>query len=70
MSKEECEALWKANESVDHPDVSLPYGWHLNRARVSVLPPPETGPKLDAEMHRRIRNLPKAMRCNHMYQNR
>jgi hypothetical protein len=32
---EECEALWAANQSVDHPDVSLPHGWHLNPADTS-----------------------------------
>jgi hypothetical protein len=37
---------------------------------VPVPPPPETRPKLDVEMCRRIRNLPKAMRCDRMYQNR
>jgi hypothetical protein len=40
---EECEALWAANQSFDHPDVSLPQGWHLNRARLSVSPAPPMG---------------------------
>jgi hypothetical protein len=31
---------------------------------------PEIGPKLDAEMRRRIQKLPEAMWCDHMYQNR
>jgi hypothetical protein len=70
VSKDECEALWEANLSVDHPDISLPHGWHLNCARVSVLPPPDTGPKLDAEMRCWIRKVPEAMRCDRMYQNR
>jgi hypothetical protein len=69
VPKEECKALWEANKSVDHPDVSLPHGWHLNRARVPVLPPPEAGPKLDAEISRRIRKLPQAMRYECKYQN-
>jgi hypothetical protein len=55
---EECEALWAANQSVNHPDVSLPHGWHLNHARVSVLLAPPVGPRLDAEIRRRISNLP------------
>jgi hypothetical protein len=33
-------------------------------------PPPETGPKLDAEMRRRIRKVLEAMWCDRMYQNR
>jgi hypothetical protein len=53
VPKEECEALWEAKESVDHPDISLPQGWHLNHARVPVPPPLEAGLKLDAEIHRR-----------------
>jgi hypothetical protein len=36
MSLEECEQLWQDNKGIDHPDVSLPHGWHLNRARVPV----------------------------------
>jgi hypothetical protein len=54
MPKEECNALWEANQNVDHPNVSLPHGWHLNRARVPVPPPLETGPELEAEMRRSI----------------
>jgi hypothetical protein len=49
---EECEALWEANESVDHLNIGLPHYWHLNRARVSVPPPPEPGPKLDVKICR------------------
>jgi hypothetical protein len=45
---EKCEALWAANQSVDHPDVSLPHGWHLNRSRVPVPPALPVGPRLDA----------------------
>jgi hypothetical protein len=41
VSLEECEKLWEDNESVDHPDVGLSHGWHLNRASVSVPPVPE-----------------------------
>jgi hypothetical protein len=67
---EECEALWAANQSVDHPDVSLPHGWHLNPTRVPVLPAPPMGPRLDAEMRRSIRNLPQSMREDCKYQNR
>jgi hypothetical protein len=33
MRLKECEALWAANQSVKHPDVSVPHGWHLNRAK-------------------------------------
>jgi hypothetical protein len=55
---EECEMLWAENQNVDHNDVSLPHGWHLNRARVPVPPPHPVGPKLDAEIRRCIRNLP------------
>jgi hypothetical protein len=69
MPLEECEALWKANESVDHPNVGLPHDWHLNRARVSVPPPPEVGLKLDVEICRRNRKLPEPMRCERMYEN-
>jgi hypothetical protein len=60
----ECEVLWAANKSVDHPYVGLPHGWHLNRARVPVPPSLEAGPKLDAEIRL------EAMRCDCMYQNR
>jgi hypothetical protein len=65
---EECEALWEANKSVDHPDIGLPHGWHLNWARMPV-PPPEAGPKLDVEVRRRIWKLPEPMRFERMYQN-
>jgi hypothetical protein len=44
VQKKECEALWEANESVDHPGVFLPNSWHLNRARVPVSSPPDAGP--------------------------
>jgi hypothetical protein len=66
----ECEALWAANQSIDHPDVSLPHGWHLDPARVLVPPVPPVGPRLDAEMCRRIRNLPQSMRQDRKYRNR
>jgi hypothetical protein len=69
MPKEECEAHWEANESVEHPNISLPHGWHLNCAKVAVPPPPEAGPKLDAEIRCRIQNLPDPMRYERMYQN-
>jgi hypothetical protein len=59
---EECEALWEANQSVDHPDVSLPHDWHLNLVRVPNPPTSPVGPRLDAEMHCRICNLPQSMR--------
>jgi hypothetical protein len=55
---EEGEALWAANQRVDHPDVSLPHGWHLNLTRVPVPSAPPMGPRLDAEIRCRIRNLP------------
>jgi hypothetical protein len=61
MRLEECEALWAANLSVDHPHVSLPHGWHLNPARVPVPLAPLVGPRLDVEIHRRIRNLPQSV---------
>jgi hypothetical protein len=67
---EECEALRAANQSVDHHDVCLPHGWHLNRARVPVPPPPPAGPKMDAEIRRSIRNLPEALRLERKYRNR
>jgi hypothetical protein len=67
---EECEALWAANQSVDHHDVSLPHGWHLNRARVLVPPPPPAGLKLDAEIRRHNLNLPEALRFDRKYWNR
>jgi hypothetical protein len=67
---EECEALWVANQSVDHSDVFLPHGWHLNRARVPVSPAPPVGPRLDAEIRRRIRNLPQSLREDRQYRNR
>jgi hypothetical protein len=59
-----------ANQSVDHHDVGLLHGWHLNHARVPVPPPPEVGPKLDAEICRRIWNLPEALRLDRIYRNR
>jgi hypothetical protein len=65
----ECKELWAANQSFDHPDAGLPHGWHLKRARVPVPPLPEAGPKLDAEIRRRIQKLPEALRCDRMYQN-
>jgi hypothetical protein len=67
---EESEALWAANQSVDHLDVSLPHGWHLNRARVPVPSVPPVGPRLDAEIRCRIRNLPLALREDRQYWNR
>jgi hypothetical protein len=66
---EECEQLWAANQIVDHHNVGLPHGWHLNCARVQV-PAPPAGRKLDAEICRRIRNLPEAVRHEHKYRNR
>jgi hypothetical protein len=66
---EECEALWEANESIDHPNVGLPHGWHLNRVRVSVPPPPKAGQKLDVKVRRRIRKLPEPMCFERMYLN-
>jgi hypothetical protein len=67
---EECGALWVNNQSIDHHDVGLPHGWHLNRARVSVPPPLPAGPKLNAETRRRILNLPEALRLDRKYRNR
>jgi hypothetical protein len=67
---EECKALWVANRSVDHPDVSLPHGWHLNRARVPVSPAPPVGPRLDVEIRCHIRNLPQSLREDHKYRNK
>jgi hypothetical protein len=58
------------NQSVDHPDISLPHGWHLNPARVSVPPAPLVGLRLDAEMHHRIRNLPQSPREDRQYRNK
>jgi hypothetical protein len=69
MLKEECKVLWEGNESVDHPDVSLPHGWHLNHARVPIPPPLEAGPKLDAEISHRVHKLPHLMRYERMHQN-
>jgi hypothetical protein len=66
---EECEALWAAKQSVDHPDISLPHGWHLNRARVPVPPAPPFGLRLDAEIHRHICNLPQMLREDRQYRN-
>jgi hypothetical protein len=66
---EECETVWAANQSVDHNDVSLLYGWHLNRARVPVPSTPLAGLKLDAEIRHRIRNLPQALREDRQYRN-
>jgi hypothetical protein len=67
---EECEAVWAANQSVDHNDVFLPHGWHLNRARVPVPLAPPAGLKLDAEIRCRIRNFPQALREDRHYRNR
>jgi hypothetical protein len=61
--------LWQDNKGIDHPDVSLPHEWHLNHANVLVLPVPEEGPKLTAEIRRSIQNLPELLRCKRMYQN-
>jgi hypothetical protein len=36
---DECER-WRDGEGIDHNDVSLPTGWHLNRARAPVQPVP------------------------------
>jgi hypothetical protein len=33
---DECEQRWRDGEDIDHYDVSLPAGWHLNHARVSI----------------------------------
>jgi hypothetical protein len=68
VPKEECEELCEANESVDHPDISLPHSWQLNRARVPVPPPSEPGSKLDAEIRRRVWKLPEPTCYEHMYQ--
>jgi hypothetical protein len=32
---EECEAIWAANQSIDHDGVYLSHGWHLNRVLVA-----------------------------------
>jgi hypothetical protein len=66
---QECEQVGEDNESVNHPDVGLPHGWHLDCARLPVPPVPEEGPKLDAEIHRRIQNFPDQLRCERKYQN-
>jgi hypothetical protein len=58
---EECKQLWEANRGVDYPDVSLPNGWYLNCARVSIPPVLEEGPDLDAEIHCRIQDLPEPL---------
>jgi hypothetical protein len=70
MPLEECELLWAVNQSVDHHDISLPHGWHLNHARVAVLLAPPVGPRLDAEIRRHIRNLPQSLREDRQYWNR
>jgi hypothetical protein len=41
---DECEQQWRDREGIDHNDVSLPTGWHLIRARLSVLQMPQQGP--------------------------
>jgi hypothetical protein len=66
---EEYEALWAANQSVDHPDVSIPHSWHLNHAKVPVPLAPLVGPRLDADIRRRICNLPQAPREDRQYRN-
>jgi hypothetical protein len=66
---EECEQLREDNESINHPNVGLPHGRYLNHARVPVSPVPEKGPKLDAEILRRIQNLPEPQRYERKYQN-
>jgi hypothetical protein len=70
MRLEECKALWAANQSVDHPDVSLPHGWHLNCDRMPVPPAPLVEPRVNAEIHRRICNLPQALWEDRHYRNR
>jgi hypothetical protein len=57
---EECEQRWRDWEGIDHNDVYLPAGWHLNRARMSV-------PQLTAEVNHRIRNHSEALRCDRKY---
>jgi hypothetical protein len=69
VSLEECEALCASNQSVDHHDVGLAHGWHLNRARVPVLPPP-AGLKLDAEICPHIHNLHEVLQLGRKYPNR
>jgi hypothetical protein len=66
VALEECERLWQDNEGINHLDVSLPHGWHLNHARVAV---PEKGPRLTAEIRRRIQILPDSLHCERKYQN-
>jgi hypothetical protein len=58
------------SRSINHHDVFLPNGWHLNCPTVPVPPAPLAGPKLDAEIHRCIRNFPQALREDRQYQNR
>jgi hypothetical protein len=62
---DECERRWRDGEGIDHHVVSLPIGWHLTRARVSL----SQVPKLVAEIRRRIRNLPETRRVEHKYNN-
>jgi hypothetical protein len=33
---DECERRWQDGEGIDHNVLSLPIGWHLTRARVSL----------------------------------
>jgi hypothetical protein len=61
---DECER-WRDGEGIDHNDVSLPTGWHLNRARAPIQP----GAKLTTEIRRRIRDLPEPLHCERKYQN-
>jgi hypothetical protein len=40
-----------------HRDVFLPHGWHLNRGRIYVPPPPTDRQSLRQEMRRRMERL-------------
>jgi hypothetical protein len=63
----ECQRRWRKGEGIAHPHVSLPDGWHLNIERVPVPPAPTTGPVFDAEVRRRVDNLPQALRHERLY---
>jgi hypothetical protein len=54
---------------IDHHDVTLPAGRHLNMDRVLVPLVPKRGSKLTADGRCRVNNLPEATRFDRKYQN-
>jgi hypothetical protein len=64
----ECMGWWAEGRGCDNRAVSLPAGWHLNPANVSVPPLPQEGTALQEEMRRCIKDLPTRQRVDLAYQ--